>query len=55
MVRALAMPLEERKQRHAAMLKCVVKQDVRWWSETFMEALAKSRPTPAPRLAAAAI
>jgi len=54
MARALDMPLDERKERRAAMLKCGVKQDVRWWSATFMEALAKLRPALAPLLAAAA-
>lgn len=38
--RALAMPLAERKARHQSMLKCVVEQDVQWWSRTFMDALA---------------
>lgn len=38
--RALAMPLAERKQRHQAMLKCVVEQDVKWWCKTFMDALS---------------
>jgi len=48
--RALAMPLAERKVRHQAMLKCVVEQDVQWWSHTFMEALAvgaEGRASPA--------
>lgn len=37
--RALAMPLSERRARHRAMLECVEKEDVRWWSKRFMEAL----------------
>lgn len=51
--RALAMPLEERKQRHAAMLESVVKQDVRWWSATYLEALGKPRRVAAPQLTVA--
>jgi trehalose 6-phosphate synthase len=54
MARALAMPLDERKQRHAAMLDCVVKQDVRWWSAKFMEALSRPGPAAAQRLVVAA-
>lgn len=42
--RALVMPLEERKQRHAAMLKSVVEEDVRWWSARFIEALEGQLP-----------
>lgn len=38
--RALAMPLEERQERHRAMLECITQHDVRWWSQTFMDALA---------------
>ena len=38
--RALAMPLAERIERHRALLDCVNTQDVRWWSEMFLEALA---------------
>jgi trehalose 6-phosphate synthase len=38
--RALAMPLTERIERHRALLQCVNTQDVRWWSEMFIEALA---------------
>lgn len=39
--RALAMPLAERQERHKAMLECITRQDVNWWSQTFMEALAE--------------
>jgi trehalose 6-phosphate synthase len=43
--RALAMPLEERKERHAAMLKSVVEEDVRWWSARFIAALTEPEPS----------
>ncbi|WP_285713840.1 alpha,alpha-trehalose-phosphate synthase (UDP-forming) [Erythrobacter oryzae] len=39
--RALAMPLAERQERHRAMLETITRRDVRWWSETFMAALAE--------------
>ena len=52
--RALTMPLEERKERHAAMLKSVVEQDVRWWSRRFICALAGEEPQEdRPKLALA--
>lgn len=39
--RALAMPLAERQERHAAMLETITRHDVRWCSQTFMDALAE--------------
>jgi len=52
--RALVMPLEERKERHAAMLTSVVKEDVRWWSAKFIAALAEPEPQEdRPKLALA--
>ncbi|MDM7966469.1 alpha,alpha-trehalose-phosphate synthase (UDP-forming) [Blastomonas fulva] len=52
--RALVMPLEERKERHSAMLKSVVKEDVRWWSAKFIAALAEPEPQEdRPKLALA--
>ncbi|ESZ88267.1 MAG: alpha,alpha-trehalose-phosphate synthase [Blastomonas sp. CACIA14H2] len=52
--RALVMPLEERRERHAAMLASVVKQDVRWWSARFIAALQPPQPSEdRPRLALA--
>ena len=42
--RALAMPLEERRERHAEMLKSVVQEDVRWWSSRFISALGEPLP-----------
>jgi len=39
--RALQMPLEERRQRHAALLSNVGHYDVHWWSRRFLETLAQ--------------
>ena len=36
---ALAMPLAERRRRHAAMLATVMEEDVGWWSDRFLTAL----------------
>jgi len=38
---ALAMPLEERRQRHAAMLENVMTEDVNWWADCFVTALER--------------
>ena len=53
--RALAMPLAERQERHKALLDTIAARDVRWWSGTFLDALA-DEPASADRqpLAAAA-
>jgi trehalose 6-phosphate synthase len=49
--RALAMPLAERQERHKAMMECIVKQDVHWWSRRFMDALGDDpAPKALPRL-----
>ncbi|SNR55156.1 trehalose-6-phosphate synthase [Paracoccus sediminis] len=40
MHQAIAMPLDERRSRHAALLRGVVEQDVGWWSKTYLDALA---------------
>ncbi len=37
--RALQMPLAERQQRHAALLRRIRAQDVHWWRERFLRAL----------------
>jgi trehalose 6-phosphate synthase len=47
--RALTMPLEERRQRHAALMAIMRKTDVHWWRTRFLEAL-----TEAAEVAAAA-
>lgn len=39
MMTALAMPLNERKRRHAALMRVLLKQDVHWWSRGFLTAL----------------
>ena len=44
LARALTMPLEERKARHAAMLRSVVEEDVNWWTARFIGALAQHDP-----------
>ena len=41
--RALAMPLDERRERHAALVKAVEAQDVEWWQARFLDHL-KSVP-----------
>jgi len=40
---ALQMPLQERKQRHAALLATIRKYDVHWWCNSFLETLEQSR------------
>jgi trehalose 6-phosphate synthase len=55
---ALAMPLDERQARHAALLKRITEHDAQWWLETFLERLAgcehpaSSPALKGPRLAA---
>lgn len=43
MKQAIAMPLDERRDRHAALLRGVVEQDVGWWSAAYLDALAQTR------------
>ncbi len=53
--RALAMPLEERRERQESMLRSVVDQDVRWWSARFISALSYAESNgDRPQLALAA-
>lgn len=53
--RALAMPLEERRERHESMLRSVVDQDVSWWSARFISALSYAESNgDRPQLALAA-
>jgi trehalose 6-phosphate synthase len=40
MQRALQMPLDERQRRHQALLRGIREQDVHWWRERFLSALA---------------
>ncbi len=44
--RALHMPLEERRRRHAALLAGVQGEDVHWWRRRFLEALATADRLP---------
>ncbi|QHQ34138.1 alpha,alpha-trehalose-phosphate synthase (UDP-forming) [Algicella marina] len=37
---AFRMPLEERQDRHEALLREVTEKDVRWWSDAFLKQLA---------------
>lgn len=43
---AIEMPLEERRERFAAMLETLERNDIRAWSRRFIEALHASRETP---------
>jgi len=53
LARALAMPLAERQERHRAMMAGITAQDVRWWSNRFLDALGdNSEQTAGPRLIA---
>jgi trehalose 6-phosphate synthase len=36
------MPLDERINRHTALADRVRKENVRWWSESFLKALAET-------------
>ena len=42
--RALQMPLDERRARHAALLATTRAQDVHWWRRSFLDALAAIEP-----------
>lgn len=44
--RALQMPLDERRQRHQALLQRVRDEDVHWWRQQFLDALAAIEETP---------
>jgi trehalose 6-phosphate synthase len=44
--RALAMPLEERRERHAVMFAHLLKNDIKKWSKTYLSALIDG---PSPR------
>jgi trehalose 6-phosphate synthase len=41
---ALAMPLEERRERHAAMMAVLRRNDITAWRENFVQALAEAAP-----------
>lgn len=40
---ALQMPLEERQQRHEALMRTVRQYDVHWWCDTFLAALNEAQ------------
>jgi trehalose 6-phosphate synthase len=40
---ALQMPLEERRNRHRALMETIRRYDVHWWCDTFLAALAEAR------------
>jgi trehalose 6-phosphate synthase len=42
--RALQMPLAERRERHAALLKRIRTNDVHWWRKEFLDALSAIEP-----------
>jgi trehalose 6-phosphate synthase len=49
--RALHMPLAERRERHAALLANVRREDVHWWRKEFLEALAQAERRRIQRVA----
>ncbi len=46
---ALAMPLEERQERHARLAADLEARDVDWWAETYLAALTRQKKHPAAR------
>ena len=42
MMTALCMPRSERRQRHRALLEGIERQDVHWWSGSFLDALEEA-------------
>jgi trehalose 6-phosphate synthase len=46
--RALTMPIEERRERHAALFRAISQNDIRSWGEKFLAALTK-KPTGSAR------
>jgi trehalose 6-phosphate synthase len=43
---ALAMPLEERRERHEALYRVIAKNDIRSWGENFLAALTEQPASP---------
>ena len=53
--RALSMPLEERRERHADIFKVLVRNDLSHWAERFLRSLTQRAPTTdAPALVSVA-
>ena len=44
--RALAMPLEERKRRHAALYQVIADNDIAHWADRFLDRLNKPAQEP---------
>jgi trehalose 6-phosphate synthase len=44
---ALQMPLEERRNRHEALMRTVRQYDVHWWCDTYLRALGEAQPEEA--------
>jgi len=40
---ALQMPLEERRERHQALMNTIRSFDVHWWCDSFLDSLAKAK------------
>jgi trehalose 6-phosphate synthase len=40
---AMQMPLEERRNRHQALMRTVRQYDVHWWCDTFLQALDQAQ------------
>jgi trehalose 6-phosphate synthase len=40
---ALQMPLEERRERHQALIATIRRSDVHWWCDAFLDTLAKTQ------------
>jgi trehalose 6-phosphate synthase len=50
---ALSMPLDERKARHAALVKVLAQNDIKDWGNRFIAALCEPAPVAGGYLAAA--
>ncbi|MFG1461621.1 alpha,alpha-trehalose-phosphate synthase (UDP-forming) [Xanthobacter sp. DSM 24535] len=48
--RALDMPLEERRERHARMMAVLTRHDIDSWAQSFLEALNEKPPRPVSHL-----
>ena len=46
LARALAMPLEERRERYEAMFRVLSRNDIQYWADRFLSAL--ERPSAPP-------
>jgi trehalose 6-phosphate synthase len=41
---ALQMPVEERRNRHAALMSVIREYDVHWWCDSFLDKLVQAQP-----------